>query len=283
MIDFDEANTGGWRFDAPVFAANHDIERQYPNGDKLPGIWITEPVEDGEGIVIGRNCVMLYPSELVGDDIDGEDALYYGACYYDEAMEYIDPADHEKRVECFQAAELLYRHAAGRGNAQAYLSLGYVYSYDRCEGRYWQGLAAAETGEDGSRAYPHRERALECFSVAAEADITEACYKLGDMYKHGIGCDLDAAAAYKWYSRASNLAMKEESPVVLGSVALRLGGCFEEGFGCEQSFSCALQMYGHAVTALDAAVDMGETWYENALANARAGAKRCKQEIAESR
>ena len=270
--------------DDPVFEVSFEGHETYPNGDRLPHIWITEPILDGEGGYDGRTYTMIYPhpSHLfpsLGDDEDGEDALYYGGSYYDEGMGYSDPADHDKRIDCFRAAEVFYRHSAGRGNAVANLCLGYVYSYDRCEGRYWRDPMTLKTDEDYERPYPREERAFECFSIAADAGIPEACYKLGDMYREGVGCEPDAATAHDWYLRASKLAMMNgETPVVLGSIALRLAGCFEEGFGCEQSFSCALQMYRHAARALDAAVDAGEAWYEKALVDARAGVKRCEQE-----
>lgn len=274
--------------DDPVFEPSFDGDTTYPSGDKLPGIWITEPILDGEGGYDGRTYIMVYPVPSFYDefhpgadpgDEDGSIALHYGGCYYDEGMGYTDPADREKRVDCFRAAEVLYRHSAGRGNVLANMCLGYVYSYDRCEGRYWVDPMTLETEEDYRRPYPREERAFDCFSIAAEADIPEACYKLGDLYKHGIGCEPDAASAYSWYLRASKLALDGEAPVVLGSIALRLAECFEEGFGCEQSFSCALQMYRNAAEALEFAVENGEPWYEKALSNARAGAKRCMQEI----
>ena len=114
---------------------------------------------------------------------------------------------------------------------------------------------------------------------AAEVGICEACYKLGDMYKHGMGCDPDADEAFRWYVRASELAQRER-PVVLGSVALRLGECYEEGIGGPIRFGHALAWYSKAVDCLSAAVDAGEAWYARALASARAGVKRCGQETA---
>ena len=163
-------------------------------------------------------------------------------------MGYTDPADHKKRVDCFRAAELLYCHSAGRGNAMANLNLGYVYSYDRCEGNYWVDPLSQWTLEGEWRAadYPREERAFECLSIAAGAGIPEACYKLGDMYKHGAGCEPDGAEAFRWYVRASELAVHEH-PVILGSIALRLGGCYEEGLGCRQDFERALEWYENAV------------------------------------
>ena len=70
-----------------------------------------------------------------------------------------------------------------------------------------------------------------------------------------------------------------ERPVILGSIALRLAGCYEEGLGCGQSFERALGWYEKAVSGLEFAVDNGEVWYEKALSGARAGAKRCQQEM----
>ena len=214
-----------------------------------------------------------YPAPYVEEDPYGEEALWEGGEYYDEGMSYTDPSDKDKRIRCFQAAEQLYLQAAERGNAVANLCLGYVYSYNRCEGRYFR-RAHGEIGKP----YPREERAFECFSIAAAADIPEACYKLGDLYKHGIGCEPDAAEAFRWYVRASELAARER-PVILGSIALRLADCYEEGLGCEQSFERALEWYEKAVSGLEFAVDNGEVWYEKALSGARAGAKRCQQEV----
>jgi TPR repeat protein len=275
-----DAQRGDQRYSAAAFEPYLEIEKAYPNGDKLPGVWITKPMHDCEGNRIGRNCVTLYlgtTAGLIPEDPDGEDALYYGGCYYDEAMGYTDPLEHDLRIECFQAAELLYRHSAGHGNEVAYLCLGYVYSYDRCEGRYWRGPMTPNAAEGCNRPYPKDERAFECFTVAAEAGICEACYKLGDLYKHGQGCSPNAGEAFRWYTRASDL-MAHESPVIMGSVALRLGECHEEAIGCAQDFSRALEWYRKAESALEAAVEGGETWYAKALSSARAGAKRCEQE-----
>ena len=262
--------------DDPIFELDFDNETKYPNGDTLPSMMISKPIIDEYGDYNGRTFVMKYPFSV---DFNGEDALYYGGGYYDEGMSYTDPEDKAKRIECFQAAELLYRHSAGHGNAYANLCLGYVYSYDRCEGSYWRDPMTLETEEDYKRPYPREERAFECLNIAAQADIPEACYKLGDLYKHGTGCDPDAAEAFKLYAHAAELAKKEQ-PVILGSIALRLAGCYEEGFGCKQDFEQAFKWYKKAVDGLEFAVENGQAWYEKALAGARAGKKRCQQEIA---
>ena len=270
---------------APVFEVSFDKFTTYFNGGYLPNISITRPIFDEGGHYVGRVYETAYPYsdpdkflEYDDDeDDDGDDALYYGGCYYEEGMDCTDPADHDRRVDCFRAAELLYRHSAGRGNAVASMCLGYVYSYDRCEGNYWVDPLTKDASDD-AQPYPREERAFECLSIAAEAGICEACYKLGDMYRHGTGCAPDAEKAFHWYVRASELAQREP-PVILGSVALRLGDCYEEGFGCGQDFRKALGWYEKAEAGLDFAVENGETWYAKALAGARAGVKRCRQEL----
>lgn len=50
-------------------------------------------------------------------DPDGSIARGLGGIYYEEGMHYTAASERRKRVDCFRAAEILYRHAAGRGNA----------------------------------------------------------------------------------------------------------------------------------------------------------------------
>lgn len=261
--------------------------RTYSNGDKLPDLWVSDPLFDDKGNYTGRTDMILYCSE---HDEHGENALYFGGCYYDEGMSYTNPSDYHKRIQCFMAADILYRHAAAQGNAVAYLCLGYVYSYDRTGGHYWQipeywglrlkAIQSKDPNEIKKYTFSPEQRAFECFEIAAQADIPEACYKLGDMYKHGTGCEANAADAFHWYEQAAKLASaSHERPTILGSIALRLASCYEEGFGCDQSFARALEWYNKAVAALEVAVENGDTWYEKALSGARAGEKRCQQEV----
>lgn len=111
-------------------------------------------------------------------DPDGSIALSFGADYYLEAMGYFEAADRQARIECFQAAEILYLHAAAKGNVYAYLNLGHVYSYDRCEGRCFVDRRHSEDASGGAL-YPWEQRAFECFEFAAKSGDVEACYKLG--------------------------------------------------------------------------------------------------------
>lgn len=273
MTDWN-GNGGGWGGDAPVFGTNFE----FTFGDttyEYPGVWITvqryEPTEESTG----RDCVAYYTPD---HDPGGWWALQLGGNYYGEGMACDGETEHQKRVLCFNAAELLYLHAASKGNPYAHLNLGYVYSYDRCEGRYWEKVMNWKTEEDLRRPYPHEKMACEHFRAAAEADIAEACYKLGDMLRDGRGCDANHAEAFGWFNRAYELG-KHESPVVWGSAALRLGRAFEEGEGCEHSFEVALAWYERATTGLGIAVREGEHWYRGALDRADAGLMRVKQEL----
>ena len=222
------------------------------------------------------------------DDPDGSQALGFGCDYYNEAMGCDPEGEHEKRIMCFQAAELLYLHASEKGNAVADLNLGYVYSYDRCEGRYWdadlvegadvavEGIAPAIEGRH--MAFDREVRAYMHYRRAAEAGIVEACYKLGDLLHDGSGCETDPNEAFQWFGKAYELG-KDIAPVVWGSAALRLGSAYENGEGCDQSFEDARAWYERATTGLGIAVRGGERWYRGALRRAEAGLARVNQEL----
>ena len=214
------------------------------------------------------------------DDPGGYVALNCGAECYDKAMSYFDASDHFKRIASFHDAEGWYLQAAQRDNPYAYLNLGYVYSYDRCEGNYYVNADAAMYKRLQAVPDERRQRlAFDCYLAAAEMEMAEGCYKLGDMYKHGMGCNPNAQLAFRWYARACELSYDDE-PAIWGSAALRLATCYENGFGCGQSFEVALGWYEKAVTGLEIAVRGGDWFYEKALAGARDGLNRCKQELA---
>ncbi|MBQ6395814.1 MAG: sel1 repeat family protein [Atopobiaceae bacterium] len=232
-----------------------------------------------------------------------EEAMQYGSQYYDEGMSTSDEAFWRDRVDCFRASEALYLRAARYGELQAFANLGYVYSYDRCEGEYlgvdengtriWSpafgpGAATNDAGtasgvgatlDADGEPFPRERRAYECFKVAADADHPEACYKLGDLVKEGRGCEADAASAVALWTKAFALCRDVDMPVWWGSAALRLGEAYENGEGCPQDFENALKWYRDAENGLRIAVDQGETWYRKALTRARDGVKRCEQEV----
>lgn len=286
-------NDSNWATNAPVFSIEFE-------GEGLPSIWITQPVEPPTAERTGRNCLHRYPGALVGEETEEEDdplgwfdmegdededgslALWYGGHYYDEGMRTRDPLFRQDRLDCFRAAEVLYLWSASKGNAQAFANLGYVYSYDRCEGRY---LGMDETASwvdgwpDNPGPYPHERRAFECLEHAAQLGHPEACYKLGDLLRDGRGCEANPARAFLLWRKAYELAQEQDVPVWWGSAALRLGGAYENGEVCKHDFAEALRWYERAATGLQIAVDHGDWYYRKALAGARDGATRCQQEL----
>lgn len=267
-------NGGDWGGDAPVFDTNYEYEwggRTWP----YPDVWVTVQTYEPTEHSTGRDCIWHYTPDA---DPEGWDALSYGGQYYDEGMACDPETEHEKRILCFQAAELLYLHASTIGNPLADLTLGYVYSYDRCEGHYWEKIAVWETDKYHGKPFPHMEKAYEHYRKAAEADIAEACYKLGDLLRDGRGCEQDFSEAFEWFARAYDLG-RDERPVIWGSAALRLGRAYEEGEGCQQSFENSAKWYERAVTGLGIAVRGGSNWYRGALRGAERGLTRVKQEL----
>ncbi|WP_251159124.1 tetratricopeptide repeat protein [Caniella muris] len=267
------APRGGSGFDADPFSVIPEQTIVYDNGDELPGIWLTEAVYDEGSRYLGRTYLSPYAPE---GDFHGEDALWYGGGYYDEAMALRDPSQAAERQRLFQAVELLYRHGAGQGNAVAQMNLGYVYYYDRAAGAYWEG-GSCFSGLDGPM--PLKERAFCCFLQASDAGLAEASYKLGDCHKNGVGCEPDDGEAFRCY----RLAMDQDghgATYLSGSIALRLADCCEEGRGCGHDFARALEYCRLAETYLDAAVNRGSWYYKKALRGARDGILCCEQEIA---
>ncbi|NEG69468.1 hypothetical protein [Bifidobacterium choloepi] len=208
---------GGWYFrhDDPII------------GPLLPSIYITIPVWQ-DGRVVGRDRLWCYPMvkvrhtgvvttwEHAGDapygiacyhdvrsddyctdevdvsDPEGDEALGWAVDYYADGVRFTAPEDRQDRIDSFRAAEILFRHAAGRGSALAWLCLGYLYEYDRAEGQYYRSAfdwsPESET-EQGRRFYsaPKKPelpvRAAACFRRAASAGIAEACFAYAELLR----------------------------------------------------------------------------------------------------
>lgn len=266
-----------------VFEPEFENHIEYSNGEGFPAIWITEPTEyDKKGRCIARDYLGVYPSTIPGDGMDpfGWMALDLGGRYYDEGMACVDADDEEHRVNAFRSAELLYRHAQALGNPAASLCLGYVYSYDRCAGNYydiWMHDAASLDDKEEIDSY-RKMAAFQAFEKAAGAGLVEGMYKFGDCYSMGIGCEPNIQKALDWYQRAEDAArLEESSDAVSGSIQFRLARCFENGEGCNQDFNRAARHYRLAVTHLQNAVDEGNWFYQGVLAKARKGLKRSEQ------
>ena len=216
-------------------------------------------------------------SVLEGEDPTGEQAVRWGAMFYNRGMDRTQPENHDQRIEAFHATELLYLLGAAQGSVYGELDLGYAYSYDRGEGHYY--VAGAEELFPLISEEERCARAFRHYRVAAEAGEIQGAYKLGDMYFRGVGTDVDVGEARTWYLRSYQGGKEYGNPVIYGAAALRLGSLAEEGVLGEPQFEEALKWYEIAETGLSAAVRMGEMWYERSLTRARDGIVRCKQEL----
>lgn len=279
-------------------------------GPILPLLFITMPVRDEDGTV-GRDRIDCYPDpdcvdiDPVGighadeaaegvpfydagtaeddcchmadlSDPHGDIALHYGGMYYGEGMGYTRAEDHQLRIDCFKAAEILYRHAAGRDNPIGWLCLGYVYAYDRCEGEYYRSYYDT-FGEVPPK--PDTDvLAYECFRHAAEAGIAEGCYKLGDMLSEGRGYEIDYAKALDMFLRAYRYG-RDGTPRIWGSVALRLARAYANARGCMLDYERALHWYSIARTGLELEVRDGGSVYDARLWEAEAGVMDMRQAL----
>ncbi|MCQ2751493.1 MAG: sel1 repeat family protein [Coriobacteriales bacterium] len=121
--------------------------------------------------------------------------------------------------------------------------------------------------------------AFAAYEFAAGLGYPESCYKLGDMYKNGRGCERDYDKAFQLYKKSYEISKSYEE-VLWGSAAFRLAMAYENGQGCKQNFAKALEYYEIASTGLEIAVDSGEWFYKKVLRDAQEGVLRCKQELA---
>lgn len=209
-------------------------------------------------------------------DPDGGIALRIGADFYTEGFETSLLALYQNRIDCFRVAEIMYRHAAGRGNLDAFMNLGYVYGYDRCDGSYCHSAFDLHRGETQES---RDALAYQCLERATHRQHNgEALYKLGDLVKRGRGCERDLARALSLYRQAFE-SSRHDSPRVWGSAALRLGDAYADGRGCDVDFAEALRWYRLADTGLTLTVDAGDTWYERPLFHARASIADMEQEL----
>lgn len=253
----------------------------------LMEVTISQPVRDCfTGKYLGREYFDYYPRDFLmpGETNFGpEQALIWGGAFYDEGMAYCQKDMYEIRHGCFRSAELLYLHAAierdWQGSKIAFKCLGYVYEYDRTNGNLWPLWMEKipKSYHKVLRLTDRNKRAFECYKIAMEKGDVEATYKFGDMYKKGIGCQVDLKKAYDYYSKAYEQS-QSESPVVFGSAALRLAQSYERGEGCKINLNKALDFYERALYGLEVARN-DTSFYEKPLSICRKGLTRVNQEL----
>ena len=157
-----------------------------------------------------------------------------------------------------------YERAAGGGDIQAIINLGYCHQYGRSIPR-------------------SMDKAFACYLRAALlSDHPEALYKLGDMYRSGKGTAKDGDVASALYSKAWHMlsSFEEDAPELRASIAIRLADMRWEGFSAGCGFSLEdvldealeiLSMYQIAETGFRKAIANGFGYYAKQLDRAVEG------------
>ncbi|ACV23267.1 Sel1 repeat [Slackia heliotrinireducens] len=249
----------------------------------IPHVLVSHPKSDEPDSTANRTNPTLYPPPNNRDD-EGYLALKEGALYYVEGMRLLSSEKTSESIACFQAAEIMYLHAASRSNIQSFANLGYLYHYDRCAGAYFNSVdpskaespsealisAVLELGAD--------ERAYYCFLHAARRGHAESCYMLGDLASSGKGCQKDEKTAFEYYMRAHDLSLKYDS-VIWGNAAVRIAMCYERGIGCQKDLNEAHAWYARAIKGLDSSTHTNGRGKSKMLDAAKNGMKRVEQRL----
>lgn len=253
-----------------VFAIDR---RGKESAERLPRIWVSEPDVDGPG----RTFIAAYPS---GPDRAGVRAMELAEVCFAEALGLVGEECRRQRIDCYRAAEVLFLHAAARGNVAAHCRLGIIYADNLCEGEYWQGLLECRALHSADT--PCDERAYAHFSFGALHGHAECCWRLGELVAAGRGCAPDAVRALTLYRQAfdGENGRLDEDCAQTGNAALRLARAFELGRGCSQDFRRARTWYRLAAISLGAAFDAGQWHFKRERIEARRGIARMAQELA---
>lgn len=274
-------------------------KRKYIN--KLPKIWLSECVTDtNDGSIQQRAFTTYYPNDA---DKGGRKALYLAEQYFAEGLNMRGVNVEELRIQCFQAAELLYMHAMAKGNIVACTRLGIIYKYDMCKGLYVKDVLL-KTGKH-AKGLSSNESAYKLFRKAASRGDIEAIVQLGEMLRNGLGCEKSMSLAFNLFKEAIKksidinfneieswvinnnnrkklhliLASNLKNAVNIGNAALSIAEFFEQGFVVAQSFNMAKIWYEISYEALSVSFDYG-FWYSKRNKNkARWGYLRALQEI----
>lgn len=274
------------RRDTSIFSVDLHWRRE---AQPLPSFLVTEPtvesalIEDTDDLYTtphgGRYPVILFPEEAPKPL--SATARSFAQAYYHEGLATSAQDNLGKRIDCFRAAELLYLHAASRGDVRAHVGLGLIYAHDHGEGHYFDALshnlfldAVLPTEEIERKAHYH-------LKLAAAHDDPEGIRLYGDTMHDGRGCAIDREGALACYRKALHMLNKEKapSPALRGMALLRLGRAYEGGEGCDHDFATALKHYEDAAGELEDAIDCGLWYYDVELGQAIRGVKRMRQEI----
>ena len=253
----------------------------------LMEVTISEPVRNClNGEYIGREYIDYYPRDFLmpGENICGPVvALNAAYKFYNEGLECLDEKEKDIRIGCFRSAELLMLHAAlygeWEGQSFAWLTLGYLYEYDRTEGNLWPMWM----DEIPTSYHPvlqmtdHNDRAYACYKLSMEGGNIEGMYKFADCLRWGKGCDIDLNRAFELYSQVREQC-QHSAPHILGSCAYRLASCYEDGEGCARDIKKAKEFYERAIVWFE--IEMNDsTLYAKNLERCKKGLARVTQEL----
>ena len=135
-----------------------------------------------------------------------------------EALNYIGTMYYSGRIlkqDYFKAKEL-YEKASKEGSTQALINLGYIYYYARCGGE------------------PDYKKAYECFLRASKIgsydEMTEALYKLSDMYDNGYFVKRQRNKAFKiveeLYEKELDRYVDDGYSQFLGDLTIRMAKAY---------------------------------------------------------
>ncbi|MBR0405251.1 MAG: sel1 repeat family protein [Eggerthellaceae bacterium] len=229
----------------------------------------------------GRFHIMYFPDEAPPPH--DETALYFAnGYYYDAYYMSCDPQHLGKRIDYFRMAEILYLHAALRGNDRAHVGLGNIYYYDRCEGHYFDAVRDDLYSDAVLDPQIIAQKAHDHFRLAAEAGDLEGCFMYGDVLREGVGCEVDYARALDMYYLALERCRDMQGMMVTapGCIHARLGRAHEEGEGCPRDLDTALEHYEAALEYLERAAERFALRFDPELALSRRGIARIRQEMA---
>ncbi len=111
------------------------------------------------------------------------------------------------------------------GNEWAANSLGYIYGSDRL-------------------GKPDYQKAFICFLYAAGKGVTEATYKLSDLYRQGLGTRKDPEMAWTILNGLYRLTDKRRiAHGKYADIMLRMGYCYRDGIGVEPDPEKAMSFF----------------------------------------
>lgn len=206
--------------------------------DLIKATWASENIVPM--ILAGYKMGITHESGLCANNL--------GALYY---MGDLVEQDYEKAAE-------LYELAIQWGCDQSIINMGYIYEYGRI-------------GE------PDYAKAFEYYALAAAlTQMSEALYKLGDMYSRGQSVKKDIAKAVQLWRQSYKNA---HTPVEVAQPAIRLAPLYLDGSPeakIDADPMYALTLYQKAEIGLRIDIKQGATYYRKRLCQAIEGQEKAR-------